>query len=114
MTRRAVSRACGHPKDRREEYVWRIGGGDVMTWFHCASFETPDVSFCLMCDEYIPLGPSNDAPDEVRVEMEAARLQTEYRALSLIMSCPDELLTSPVGHLALCIFNHDHDTEHTP
>lgn len=65
-------KACRHPISRRERYVWRIGGGDVSTWFNCASFERPDVEFCLVCDAYLPLEPSNDSTAAVRHEIKLA------------------------------------------
>lgn len=72
MTRRA--KKCQHPLSRRERYVWRIGGGDVPTWFDCASFETPDIECCARCGETLSLGPSSDEDERVRIEILAAFL----------------------------------------
>jgi ribosomal protein L37E len=87
MTRRAVSRACGHPSAQVTEIRWRpvsehsvatgcyahgVCPGTMLWWF--AGDDEPDARVCKACGEWLPLGPSNDAPDEVRVEMRAAML----------------------------------------
>jgi hypothetical protein len=69
-------------------------------------FATCEQFRCLDCEAWLSLGPSNDELPEVQIEIEAARIQHDYRMLSLIMSCPDELLTSPIGYLARVIAHH--------
>jgi hypothetical protein len=65
MTRRAVSRACGHRATHvdRGRFV-----GDILMEYRT----------CLGCGAWLPLGESNDAPDEVQVEMRAAELAAAW------------------------------------
>jgi hypothetical protein len=110
-------------------YVWRIGGCDVPCWFTSASFETPDGKKCLRCNEWLPLGPANDAPAEVAIEVRAAEIavSVDYGCFLRHVSCIDDcagcgwrdrradytpMFTTgdyAAGYLARCI--HDHDTE---
>lgn len=59
-------------------FVYRVAGGDVMSWFSCASFEKPDATICQnpKCGAWLSLGPSNDAPAEVQQEIRAVQLAT--------------------------------------
>jgi hypothetical protein len=80
MTRRAVSRACGH---RLQFFTGAIvyaphessllGGTFGPGWATVVG-----QSKCARCGETMPLGPSNDAPDEVQVEMRAAELAAAW------------------------------------
>jgi hypothetical protein len=130
MTRRAVSRACGH---RLQFFTGAIvyaphessllGGTFGPGWATVVG-----QSKCARCGETMPLGPSNDAPDEVQVEMAAARIASKWAPLDgegfLVVhgwhchrdGCAVLHLapTSLAGYLARCIVQHDHDriTEH--
>ncbi len=71
--------------------------------------------YCITCNDYVPWGPAKDDgehAEHVAVEIEAARVQTDYHTMSMIMSCPDELLTSPVGQLARAIWEHGKEPSH--
>jgi hypothetical protein len=109
MTRRAVSRACEH---RSAKLLYFIGTGMI-------------TRECLSCGYLLSLGESNDAPDEVKVEMAAALTVAEWRDQSYFPGvdrfeyCPntktDELCDMCHGlYLAHAIIEHDHDriTEH--
>jgi hypothetical protein len=56
---------CNH---RLDKYVWR---GDVAALRICA---VPQGFGVFGCGAVLPLGPSNDAPEPVRIEMRAANL----------------------------------------
>jgi hypothetical protein len=127
MTRRAVSRACGH-RDRNDYSLVEFfakDGGPAVTGLDIAW------AVCRRCRDYIPLGPSNDAPDEVQVEMRAAEIAAgladggcEVSSLeahgfndtvpTLRGGYPVLINTSQqqAGHLAACIADHDRITEH--
>jgi hypothetical protein len=136
MTRRAVSRACGH---RLQFFTGAIvyaphessllGGTFGPGWATVVG-----QSKCAGCGETMPLGPSNDAPDEVQVEIAAAAKVTgpgwmvDPHAESLAFAHgwnghissyagEDALWMTDdyaVGYLAHAIADHDHDriTEH--
>jgi hypothetical protein len=82
MTRRAVSRACGHRSTRRA--WWH--NGHWITWSHIARgqagvgllWDDHAARRCNDCSAWLPLGESNDAPDEVKVEMRAAMLAAAW------------------------------------
>jgi hypothetical protein len=122
MTRRAVSRACGH-RGTHADYGRRIvADGDVSLM---------EFRVCLDCGTWLPLGKSNDAPDEVKVEMRAAELahDNEHWARLVTKGVPGEdrevdgflmhySARAPqsdaelAGYLARCIHDHDRITEH--
>jgi hypothetical protein len=68
-------RLCHHPETDRELRVWRVGGGDIKTWFDCASWETPDAIVCTGCGAWLPLGDSDEhASEQVEIEIRAAEI----------------------------------------
>jgi hypothetical protein len=73
MTRRAVSRACGHRNTRIG--MWRAGAQDWLDNTWCL---IEDRIVCQDCGAWLSLGESNDAPDEVKVEMRAAMLAAAW------------------------------------
>jgi hypothetical protein len=72
MTRRAVSRACGH----RNVFTYYWIGNSWISLF--GDSKNAHRRRCADCRRFIPLGPSNDAPDEVQVEMRAAELAAAW------------------------------------
>lgn len=63
-----------------------------------------------ICGELLPIGPArDDGPhaEQVAIEIEAARVARDFRVAALIMSCPEDMLTSPVGQLVRAIWEHD-------
>ena len=81
---------------------------------------------CGACNEWLPLGPSNDSPEAVRVEIRAAELACLYaecRSKPPIEWCDfgewlgwenDRGVSGPgwdCGYLARCIHDHDHGAE---
>jgi hypothetical protein len=126
MTRRAVSRACGHRNTRIG--MWRAGAQDWLDNTWCL---IEDRIVCQDCGAWLSLGESNDAPDEVQVEMRAAEIAAgladggcEVSSLeahgfndtvpTLRGGYPVLINTSQqqAGHLAACIADHDRITEH--
>jgi hypothetical protein len=126
MTRRAVSRACGHA--RRRTGMWRRG---VQNWLDNTCL-IEDRLVCIDCGFWLSLGESNDAPDEVKVEMEAAAKVTgpgwmvdpHAESLAFAHGWNNHVSIWPgegrlwqtaeyaVGYLARCIHDHDRITEH--
>jgi hypothetical protein len=128
MTRRAVSRACGHAIGMKEP--WDNIIGRTVT-FADGTTKLCTVHICWNCGAWLSLGESNDAPDEVRIEIRAAELamlSTEQRKRPpyewssihewLGIDSDEPALYGDAayqaGHLARCIHDHDHDhiTEH--
>jgi hypothetical protein len=125
MTRRAVSRACGHDLEYRIDQAW---------WHDGERIASCEANRCARCGEWLPLGPSNDAPDEVQVEMRAAEIAANgcmndfvHREFFGWLAHDEDARCDPptyetqrasdewhTGFLARCIDAHDHDriTEH--
>jgi hypothetical protein len=101
---------CRHER-RFTSVVMRVQGWSV--WV--------DVSQCAACREWLPLGPANDSPPEVAIEVYGARIAAEWRDESYRPGCDrfeycpqtksEELCSTCEGHyLAHCITTHSHDT----
>jgi hypothetical protein len=116
MTRRGE---CRHPMR------------DRVVLAHVTDGPLYDCNICRRCNTWLSLGPSNDAPDEVQVEMRAAEIAAgladggcEVSSLeahgfndtvpTLRGGYPVLINTSQqqAGHLAACIADHDRITEH--
>jgi hypothetical protein len=120
MTRRAVSRACGHRNTRIG--MWRAGAQDWLDNTWCL---IEDRIVCQDCGAWLSLGESNDAPDEVQVEMRAAMLADPTQDIAYFEDDefhgwvdwhrdqrPLDTLMYWAGYLAAEIQHHDRITEH--
>jgi hypothetical protein len=73
MTRRAVSRACGHRNV--EGRAWSQAHPRWYAAFKANRNErNHDALVCLDCGTWLPLGPSADDDERVRIEVRAAEL----------------------------------------
>ena len=80
---------------------------DVATWWSGLPVYAY-VERCEDCGHWLSLGPSNDEPASVQVEIWAALVQSNYWAMGLILACPDET-SGPGWDLARCIWEHGHE-----
>lgn len=78
---------CAHPQGNVLHMYWRPASAaayahgftwytpGTMRWvFAPSSSASPQASVCMLCGAWLPLGESNDDPEAVLVEIEAARL----------------------------------------
>lgn len=107
---------CRHPNVAHG--IWANGTWDE--WIGGANSIASERERCLDCGAWLPLGPSNDEPAEVRVEMRAAELAARPISEASIRDRQGWLVFvhntqpgaddySPAGYLAAAIATHDEE-----
>lgn len=71
-----MGRKCRH--EHAFARVW-VGGAGGNWIFLCGDSSTADARRCVDCHEWLSLGPSNDSPEAVRIEIRAAEIAASGR-----------------------------------
>lgn len=67
-----MGRKCRHRKTMR--FVWDLSGNRAHRWLGAYASDDTHAVICQRCGAWLSLGPSNDSPEAVQEEIEAARL----------------------------------------